>query len=137
MDDGVMRAFDTGATRDTATNKIDPEGFLSPMVMMQYYKFMNMNRLQSNGELRDSDNWQKGIPTDTYMKSMYRHMTEAWMEHRGHATENGHRAALCGLIFNAMGYLHELVQVEGLRDFDGDEPTPEMKRRQEACGQSI
>ena len=133
VDDGTMRAFDTGATRDTGEGKIDPEGFISPNVMLQYFKFMNMNRLQSDGQLRDSDNWQKGIPLDTYMKSMHRHLLEAWMEHRKIGTENGQMAALCGLLFNVMGYMHELLKEQDMQDFDGKEPTPEMKRRKESC----
>lgn len=133
VDDGTMRAFETGATRDTGEGKVDPEGFLSPTVMLQYYKFMNMNRLQSDGQLRDSDNWQKGIPLDTYMKSMHRHLLEAWMEHRNIETENGQMAALCGLLFNVMGYMHEILKTQGAQDFDGTEPTPEMRRRKESC----
>lgn len=131
-DDGTLRGFDTGATRDTATGKIDMEGFTCPKVMLQYAKFMNMNRLQSDGQLRDSDNWQKGIPIKVYMKSMKRHFDEVWMEHRYPGeTEAGMIAALCGLMFNSMGMLHEWLKIYPMQDFDGAEPTPEMKIRQD------
>jgi hypothetical protein len=131
QDDGVMRSFDTGATRDTAEGKLDPEGFLHPMVMKQFYKYMNMNRLQSDGKLRDSDNWQKGIPREAYMKSLKRHCDDVWAEHRGFETDIGMIAALCGIMFNAMGYLHEELKGRGweLQDLDGVEPTPEMQER--------
>jgi len=137
-DDGTLRAFDTGATRDTAEGKLDPEGFTHPMVMEQFYKYMNMNRLQSDGKLRASDNWQKGIPKEAYMKSMKRHCDDIWAEHRCFTTDGGLTAALCGLMFNAMGYLHEHLKESGweLQDFDGDNPTPEMKKRQEAIDES-
>lgn len=133
-DDGVVREFDTGATRDTAEGKLDPEGFVHPMVMKQFYKYMNMNRLQSNGKLRASDNWQKGIPKQAYMKSLKRHVDDVWLDHRGFETESGLIAALCGVMFNAMGYLHEELKESRwmLQDFDGDDPTPEIMERQEA-----
>ena len=57
-----MRNFDTGATRDVDTNKLDFEGFLSPVVLERYAEYMHKNRVQADGNLRDSDNWQKGIP---------------------------------------------------------------------------
>ena len=134
-DDKTMRSFDTGATRDTAEGKLDMEGFTHPMVMRQFAKYMNMNRLQSDGQLRDSDNWQKGIPIDAYMKSLKRHCDEVWLNHRGFGfpREAGIKAALCGIMFNSMGMLLEVLKADTwkLQDFDGDEPTPEMKKRQE------
>jgi hypothetical protein len=133
-DDKVMRSFDTGATRDTAEGKLDMEGFTHPMVMKQFAKYMNMNRLQSDGQLRDSDNWQKGIPIDAYMKSLKRHVDEVWLNHRGFRQEAGPVAALCGIMFNSMGMLHEILKVNDwkLQDFDDTMPTPEMKGRQDA-----
>jgi len=133
-DDGNMQSFDTGATRDTATGKIDMEGFTHPMVMRQFAKYMSMNRVQSDGQLRDSDNWQKGISLEAYMKSLTRHKDDVWAEHRGFLTEAGLIAALCGVMFNAMGYLHEVLKRQDwvLQDFDGNEPTPEMLERRVA-----
>jgi hypothetical protein len=94
-----------------------------------------MNRLQSDGKLRDSDNWQKGIPMDVYMKSGYRHFNDWWAGHRYGDTPMIDRkptmAALCGLLFNVMGYMHEELKRHPEVDFDGDNPTPEMKRRQD------
>ena len=129
-DDGTMQAFGTGATRDTGTGKLDPEGFTSPKVMLQFYKYMNMNRLQSDGKLRASDNWQNGIPQSAYMKSLKRHCDDLWLEHRGVATASGIIAACCGIMFNAMGYLFEHLKRHEIQDFDGKEPTPEMYKRQ-------
>jgi hypothetical protein len=135
-DDGVMRAFDTGATRDTAEGKLDPEGFTHPLVMEQFYKYMNMNRLQSDGELRASDNWQKGIPKEAYMKSLKRHCDDVWLEHRGFNSDNGLLAALCGIMFNAMGYMHEELKDNAwqLQEFDNGEPTLEIEERMDLLG---
>lgn len=114
-----MRLFDSGATRDDADDKLDYEGFLSPMVLREYAKYMHRHRVQADGELRASDNWQKGIPVDQYMKSLWRHFMDVWLMHRGHGDPDlldGYRApsaavteALCGVLFNAMGMLHEIL----------------------------
>jgi len=107
-----VRKFFTGATRDVDTNKADFEGFLSPLVLRRYGEYMNRHRVQSDGSLRDSDNWQRGIPLDAYMKSGFRHFMDWWSGHRGHKTSTGESVEeeLCALIFNASGYLHELLK---------------------------
>ena len=55
----MIRKFETGATRDTDEGKLDFEGFFSPIVMERFAEYMNKHRRQSDGQLRDSDNWQK------------------------------------------------------------------------------
>jgi len=105
-----LRKFDTGATRDTDANKHDYEGFLSPLVIEAFGRYMTKHRVQSDGTLRDSDNWQKGIPRDVYMKSAWRHFLDWWKEHRGLGSREGMEDALCGVLFNVMGYLHESLK---------------------------
>ena len=106
------RKFDTGATRDADDGKIDFEGFLSPLVLQRYGEYMNRHRKLADGSLRDSDNWQKGIPLSAYMKSLWRHVKDAWTAHRGYATYSGDdiEEELCAVIFNASGYLHERLK---------------------------
>ena len=58
----AVRVFDTGATRDQDTTKPDFEGFLSPFVIERFGEYMSKHRVQVDGSIRDSDNWQKGIP---------------------------------------------------------------------------
>ncbi len=120
-----MREFDSGATRDTVEGKYDLEGFLSPAVLNRYAEYMNKHRTQADGKLRDSDNWQKGIPMDTYMKSGYRHFFDWWANHRHveSAIKEDVEESLCALIFNAMGYLYEY-----LKDKDGDYNATEIDR---------
>ncbi len=115
-----MRQFDTGATRNTDTDKLDFEGFLSPLVIRRYAEYLNKHRVQADGNLRDSDNWQKGIPLKVYMKSIWRHFMAMWFFHRGvgkgmyeaHAKDEMQlfEEAICAVIFNASGYLHELLK---------------------------
>lgn len=110
IDTGVIRKFGTGATRDTSDGKYDYEGFLSPIVIKRFGEYMNKHRKQSDGSLRASDNWQKGIPMDAYMKSGFRHFMDWWFEHRGMKSQDGLEEALCALIFNVQGYLYEYLK---------------------------
>lgn len=113
-----MRKFKTGATRNTDNNKYDYEGFLNPLVLHRFAEYMHHHRKQADGTLRDSDNWQKGIPQDAYMKSMFRHFMDLWMLHRSNADnlENPEgemvdkEEILSALMFNVMGYLLEEIK---------------------------
>lgn len=104
------RTFETGAYRDTEDGKLDYEGFLDPAVLERFAQYMHEHRRQSNGEMRSSDNWQKGIPRDVYMKSMWRHFMDVWREHREPLDPDVQMEALMGVLFNAMGYTHELLR---------------------------
>jgi len=113
----VVRTFNTGATRDLDESKFDYEGFFSPYVMDAFAAYMHSKRPMADGSLRDSDNWQKGMPLDSYMKSGFRHFMDWWAGHRGngHVAKEPLETALCALLFNVQGYLHEIVKarVEG------------------------
>jgi hypothetical protein len=110
----AVRVFETGATRDADDTKYDYEAFFSPLVLERRAAFMHKNRIQSNGERRDGDNWQKGIPLDQYMKSMFRHFVEIWRTHRGNADPSADISEmLCALMFNAEGYMHEILKRRG------------------------
>ena len=115
-DGSKIRTFDTGATRDTDVNKLDYEAFFSPLVLKRYAEYLNKHRVQSDGTLRDGDNWQKGLPKDVYMKSKIRHGMQTWLLFDGFPAidEKGNNIdieeSLCAEIFNAMGYLFELLK---------------------------
>jgi hypothetical protein len=104
-----MRKFKTGATRDDDIAKYDYEGFLSPVVLQRFAEYMNKHRIQADGNVRDSDNWQRGIPKNAYMKSLFRHFMDLWLEHRGYRSRDGTEEALCAIMFNTMGYLLEVL----------------------------
>lgn len=108
-----IRTFESGATRNTDANRIDPEAFMSPAVLELFSNYMNRNRTQADGSIRDGDNWQKGIPRTAYMKSMWRHFLDVWKNHRGLSTPEDQLTNLMGLMFNVMGYAYELLQENG------------------------
>ena len=104
---GEIRQFASGATRDTDKNKLDFEGFLSPTVLLAYAEYLHKHRVQRDGNLRDSDNWQKLFGDkhfDVCMKSGLRHVFNVWMYHRGYELTETIDDALGGAIFNLMAY---------------------------------
>ena len=113
-----MRQFETGATRDDSESKFDFEGFLSPACLEAYGEYMHKHRVQADGALRDSDNWQKGMDKSVYIKSMFRHAMDLWFIHRGILRDDkkdGHRLTAkevcCALLFNVFGYLFEDIKL--------------------------
>ena len=105
-----MRKFDTGATRDQDEHKLDYEGFLSPLTVVRFAEYMHANRETKDGT-RTSDNWQKGIPQDAYVKSLFRHFMELWMLHRqGQQSGPKVEEACCAIWFNMQGYLLEALK---------------------------
>jgi hypothetical protein len=113
------RVFGTGATRDLDANKLDFEGFLSPLALERYAEHMHKARKMPDGTMRASDNWQLGIPVEVYMKSMWRHFFSVWKLHRGLKVtevvggveiEKDLETELCALKFNVNGMLHETLK---------------------------
>lgn len=105
-----IRKFETGATRGSEAGKLDYEGFLSPQVLEAFAVYMDINRRTDDGSYRDSDNWQKGIPKDSYMKSLWRHFLDLWKIHRKTPVPEGELGAACGVMFNVMGWVHERIK---------------------------
>jgi hypothetical protein len=111
----VMSGFQTGATRSTDTGKVDYEGHLNPEVLALFGEYMNRCKVQRDGKIRTSDNWQSGIPVFRYVKSFVRHSFEFWRMWRGVKVVNVDtdqyftvQDVLCAIMFNVMGILYEL-----------------------------
>lgn len=120
MRSGAIRTFSTGATRDTDNGKLKYEGFFSPEVLRRRAEYMHEHRKQANGELRDADNWQKGMERAVYMDSLIRHACDAWYEWRTRSLKDADPTSLnrskafqdllCAISFNAEGMLLELLR---------------------------
>lgn len=112
-----MRKFVTGATRDTDEGKLSYVKGLSPIVLRRYLQYLDAHRTQADGNRRTFDNWKNGIHKDIYLDSLGRHMIDVWLILDGFSTEDNHgpviiEDALCGVLFNTMGMLHELLKEE-------------------------
>lgn len=111
-----VRKFETGATRSSQDGKLEYRRFLSSTVLRRYAEFMHKNRVQPDGSMRNPDNWKLGIPKDSYMDSLGRHFMEVWLLHDGNTVTNEKgedvdlQTALCAIMFNVTGYLHELLK---------------------------
>lgn len=106
-----IRSFSTGATRDADSYKLDFDGFLCPLVLERYAKYMHANRKMPDGSMRGSDNWKKGIPQDVYRKSAWRYFFGFWK----HCLRGEKELAIvdaCGILFNVMGWMHEELKHE-------------------------
>ena len=119
--DSQMQQFTTGATRSADGGKLDYEGFLSPFVLERYAQYLNEHRIDADGNTRDSDNWQKGMPRRKYMKSAIRHMIDAWKYWRSapggcRLQDEVFNDLLCAILFNVMGLLHEIQIGRDVRD---------------------
>lgn len=109
-DDGTLRTFDSGATRDTAENKLEPWGFTSALAEQRFCEYMHAHRTQSDGSLRDSDNWKRGFGEDVLMHSLSRHILDLrliWEGHPERARTGDKQETLCAIIFNATALLRE------------------------------
>lgn len=115
---GEQAGFSTGATRSTDAGKIDYEGHLNPQVLALFGEYMNAHRVQRDGRVRASDNWQKGIPLYRYVKSLIRHVFEFWRMWRGYRVMNVDNGlyftmheVLSAILFNVMGIIYELDRI--------------------------
>lgn len=106
------RKFVTGADRSSDTGKPHPERAWSPLVIRRFAEYMRDHNIPGG---RREDQWQLGFPFESFVDSGWRHFEAWWEIHRGlEATDEKGNAvdieeALCGLIFNANGYLHQLL----------------------------
>lgn len=112
-DTGIIRTFESGATRDTAEDKPEFGGFLSPIVLREFGRYMHSHRKQSDGTLRDSDNWKHGMPLRVFLESLLRHTLDI----HGYVTGDDDKRlvrqdaidALMAIIFNAQGLAREIL----------------------------
>ena len=107
MKDKII-TFTSGATRSPIGDKPEYAGYLSPFALKAYGAYMVRHQIQEDGSRRDSRNWRKGIPEESYMQSMFRHFMAVW--ERYELGEEQSEEELCALLFNVMGMLHERVK---------------------------
>ena len=125
-----MREFHTGATRDADDDRPDYEGCLSPLVLERFGEYMVKHRKQADGKLRDSDNWQKGIPRSAYLQGLLRHVMHLWQRHRGWPVRDPLAGAdleedICAALFNLQGYLHEYLKAKNPKVAEPEKRPPD------------
>lgn len=116
--ESLIRAFETGATRDTVAGKLSYMKALSPEVLEAYVIYLDKHRKQSDGSMREFDNWKRGIDKWTYLDSLLRHDKAVWNLMLGYEVSDNHGPvtlldSLMAVIFNAMGMAYEILIEEG------------------------
>jgi hypothetical protein len=115
VDTSNHRTYDTGATRDTEEGKLRFHAALSPYALAALVDYMRRHNNQAH---RCEENWKQGMPLEDYLGSDIRHTVSWWTLHdsiAGAGTLLPEQLtalidALCGDLFNAFGYLHELTK---------------------------
>lgn len=93
--------FKSGAIRDSQEGKPNFYECMSPFAMWRYGEYM-----EKNAQKYGADNWTKGIPIESYMQSLERHLLKLKMELKyGYIKEEGDHAS--AILFNIMGLIHE------------------------------
>ena len=98
---GTNVVFSTGATR-SSENLYDPSGFLNPRVLQLYCEYMERHRIQKDGKPRDSDNWQRGMPSSRAYRSLLRHAFDVWLISRGYAPKSADCADISTIRFGSL-----------------------------------
>jgi hypothetical protein len=114
MSQESKRIFASGATRDTNKDKLAYDKGLSMQVLQAYMEYLGKHRLMKDGSLREWNNYKKGIPIETYRESLMRHTVDVVRKSYGLPLreEMSLPELLCAVIFNASGYLFELLVAE-------------------------
>ena len=135
-----IRTFNTGATRNALEGKLSYMRALSPAVLRRYVEYLASHRKQADGNLREFDNWKKGIPQDAYCDSLMRHAIDAWARLLGLPSSDGTgiEDLLCAVIFNANGWLFEILTAKsGNREAIGNGPVNSPTPAPPTCGDCL
>lgn len=67
-----LRKFDTWATRDISTGKLEYSNYIHPLCDYSFSAYMRSKQIIWD-EYRRGDNWQKWIPAESLFDSLIRH----------------------------------------------------------------
>lgn len=110
-----IRVFTTGATRSSLGDKPQYEGYINPLVIKRFGEYMLKHQIQSDGQRRNADNWQKNIDMASLYDSKTRHDMDVWLHSRGYHAEAAEplEEALCACLFNTMALLKQVLEQSG------------------------
>ena len=120
-----IRKFESGATRDTNVGKLEYARFISPIVLKRFAEYMDLHRKQTDGNLRDPDNWQNLFGDkheDVCMDSLWRHLMDVWLINKGSSNEAREdiESALCAIMFNVQAWLFKVLKDKQNRKEDNE-----------------
>lgn len=97
-----ITTFQTGAIRDTQTGKTDFTETISWTAFGRYAKYMTGKKARYG-----SGNFKKGIPIDSYEKSLLRHIHKYMVNKYERGDEEKDQDHLSAIVFNVFGIMHE------------------------------
>lgn len=94
--------FKTGAIRDTQTDKEDYIETISWTAFKRYAKYMTGKKAKYG-----AGNFKKGIPIESYEKSLVRHIQKYLSNKYEGGTVEKDEDHLSAIVFNVFGIIHE------------------------------
>ena len=119
-----MRKFETGATRSPIGDKLRYADFLDSRVIKRYCQYMHKHRVQADGQVREPNNWKKGVDRASLVDSLNRHQMDVLMWYHGYEDEMEEpiEEALCAVMFNTMALLDAVLKeqdkVRNIKEFE-------------------
>lgn len=101
-DEREKRQFNTGAVRDVEIGKEDFTEGISWLALKRFAQYMDSKAVRYG-----RGNWRKGIPPESYVKSLARHLQKFLVEWEDGICEE-HDDHLSAMVFNLFGIMHEL-----------------------------
>ncbi len=96
------RQFSTGAVRDSEDDKEDYIETISWTAFKRYAKYMTSKKSRYGG-----GNFKKGIPIESYEKSLARHVQKYFENKYEGGTVEVDYDHLAAIVFNVFGIMHE------------------------------
>lgn len=99
--------FKTGAIRDSQEGKPDFIETLSYTALNRYIRYMTGKKVKYG-----SGNFKKGIPIESYEKSLMRHIDKYFRNKYENGQDEPNEDHLAAMVFNVFGIMHEEEQAK-------------------------
>jgi hypothetical protein len=109
-----MRAFESGAIRDTDKGKIKYADAICLEFFQMYGSYMREHCTQKDGQFRETGNWKKGFGLEVTIDSFFRHAVDFVLSHYGIPVDSklSHEDLGCAVMFNLNAYMQEYLDKE-------------------------
>lgn len=103
----AITEFGTGAIRDSQEGKLD---FIETVSFTAFHRFVTY--MTEKKKKYGAGNFKKGIPIDSYEKSLMRHIDKYMRNKYENGRDEPDEDHLAAIIFNVFGIMHEEEQLK-------------------------